>query len=114
GAPAAHAQGRSRDAAERARARAEVHGAGGARRRRGRRETAARTPVATRNPSAPELSRALFAPRAVALVGASGDPAKNTARPQRYLRKHGFSGPIFPVNPHRKEILGEAAYKNIL
>ena len=27
----------------------------------------------------------LFAPRTVALVGASGDAAKNTARPQRYL-----------------------------
>jgi len=60
------------------------------------------------------LSEALFAPRAVALVGASGDPAKNTARPQRYLRKHGFSGQVFPVNPHRKEILGETAYGNIL
>jgi acyl-CoA synthetase (NDP forming) len=70
--------------------------------------------VATRNASAAELSRALFAPRAVALVGASGDPAKNTARPQRYLRKHGFSGSVFPVNPHRKEVLGETAYKTIL
>ena len=36
------------------------------------------------------LAQALFAPRAVALVGASGDARKNTARPQRYLRKHGY------------------------
>ena len=35
------------------------------------------------------LRRALFEPRSVALVGASGDAKKNTARPQRYLRKHG-------------------------
>ena len=36
------------------------------------------------------LAQALFAPRAVALIGASGDANKNTARPQRYLRKHGY------------------------
>jgi acyl-CoA synthetase (NDP forming) len=59
------------------------------------------------------LAQALFAPRAVALVGASGDAGKNTARPQRYLRKHGFTGAIFPVNPHRQEVLGERSYKNV-
>jgi hypothetical protein len=37
------------------------------------------------------LAQALFAPRAVALVGASGDASKNTARPQRFLRLHGYS-----------------------
>jgi acyl-CoA synthetase (NDP forming) len=41
----------------------------------------------------------------VALVGASGDAAKNTARPERYLRKHGYPGKIFPVNPSRKDCL---------
>jgi len=59
------------------------------------------------------LAQALFAPRSVALVGASGDPAKNTARPQRYLRKHGYAGKIFPVNPTRKEISGETAYARV-
>lgn len=59
------------------------------------------------------LFQALFAPRAVALVGASGDAAKNTARPQRYLRKHGFAGRIVPVNPTRGEVLGERAYPNL-
>jgi len=49
----------------------------------------------------------------VALVGASGDAAKNTARPQRYLRKHGYAGRIFPVNPSRPEVLGEQAYPNL-
>ena len=47
------------------------------------------------------LAQALFAPRSVALVGASGDEAKNTARPQRYLSKFGYAGKIFPVNPGR-------------
>jgi acyl-CoA synthetase (NDP forming) len=59
------------------------------------------------------LARALFAPGSVALIGASGDAAKNTARPQRYLRKHGYAGKIFPVNPTRKEIFGERAYARV-
>src|SRR6185503_9539122 len=63
----------------------------------------ARAAVAAGKPIDPRLARALFAPRAVALVGASGDAAKNTARPQRYLRKHGYTGKIFPINPSRKD-----------
>ncbi|HYG53972.1 MAG TPA: acetate--CoA ligase family protein [Burkholderiales bacterium] len=54
-----------------------------------------------------------FAPATVALVGASGDAAKNTARPQRYLRKHGYAGRIIPINPSRDTVLGERAYKRI-
>jgi len=49
----------------------------------------------------------------VALVGASGDAAKNTARPQRYLRKHGYKGKIFPVNPSRKEIFSEPCFPTL-
>ena len=59
------------------------------------------------------LAQALFRPRAVALIGASGDPAKNTARPQRYLRKHGYAGRIVPINPARKEVLGEKAFASL-
>src|SRR5688572_6266057 len=59
------------------------------------------------------LAQALFTPRAVALVGASGDAAKNTARPQRYLKKHGYAGKLFPVNPTRKEVLGEKSYPTV-
>jgi acyl-CoA synthetase (NDP forming) len=55
----------------------------------------------------------LFAPRGIALVGASGDPTKNTARPQRYLRKHGYAGKVFPINPSRSEVLGEKAYRTL-
>ncbi len=60
-----------------------------------------------------DLAQALFAPRAVALIGASGDARKNTARPQRYLRKHGYAGRIVPVNPGRSEVLGEAAWPSL-
>ncbi|MEA3191928.1 MAG: hypothetical protein QOD26_261 [Betaproteobacteria bacterium] len=49
----------------------------------------------------------------MALVGASGDAKKNTARPQRYLRKHGYRGAIYPVNATREEVLGEKAYPSV-
>ena len=42
---------------------------------------------------------ARFNRRRVALVGASSDPARLTARAQIYLRRHGFTGERFPVNP---------------
>jgi len=60
-----------------------------------------------------DLAQALFSPRAVALVGASGDAAKTTARPQRYLKKHGYAGRVYPVNPQRESVLGEKAYPRV-
>ena len=60
------------------------------------------------------LAAALFEPKTVALIGASGDPKKNTSRPQRFLRKHGYTGRIVPVNPGRDEIFGEKAYPNLM
>jgi acyl-CoA synthetase (NDP forming) len=59
------------------------------------------------------LFQALFEPRSIALVGASGDASKNTSRPQRFLRKHGYSGRIIPINPGRDEIFGEKAYPDL-
>ncbi|MFT5540171.1 MAG: acyl-CoA synthetase (NDP forming), partial [Alphaproteobacteria bacterium] len=59
------------------------------------------------------LFQALFLPRAVALIGASGDAAKASARPQRYLEKHGFGGRVVPINPSRTEIFGLPAYASV-
>ena len=59
------------------------------------------------------LAQALFAPRSIALIGASGDATKNTSRPQRFLRKHGYSGRILPINRGRAEIFGEKAYADL-
>ncbi|MEK6594335.1 MAG: acetate--CoA ligase family protein [Pseudomonadota bacterium] len=59
------------------------------------------------------LYQAVFDPRSIALIGASGDERKNTSRPQRYLRKHGYTGRIVPVNPGRDEIFGEKAYPDV-
>ncbi len=59
------------------------------------------------------VAQALFAPRTIALIGASGDRAKNTARPLQYLRKHGYKGGVFPINPGRAEVLGEKAWPDL-
>ncbi|MCP5154446.1 MAG: acetate--CoA ligase family protein [Ectothiorhodospiraceae bacterium] len=59
------------------------------------------------------LADALLRPRAVALVGASGDPRKNTGRPQRYLARHGYAGRVLPVNPGRDEVQGLVAYPSV-
>lgn len=56
------------------------------------------------------LAKALFAPESIALIGASGDVNKHTSLPQRYLRKHGYTGRIFPINPNHQEIFGEVCY----
>lgn len=61
----------------------------------------------------PSFAQALLSPRSIALVGASGDPGKNTARPLQFMRKHGYSGNVYPINPARPEILGEKAYPNL-
>ncbi|HKU69402.1 MAG TPA: acetate--CoA ligase family protein [Burkholderiales bacterium] len=63
-------------------------------------------------PSLP-LAQALFAPRSVALFGASGDSTKNTSRPQRFLKKHGYGGRILPINRTRDELFGEKAYPDL-
>jgi acyl-CoA synthetase (NDP forming) len=59
------------------------------------------------------LADALLNPRRIALIGASADQARLTARPQRYLRRHGFTGELFPVNPRAAEIMGERAYASL-
>jgi len=60
-----------------------------------------------------DLRRALTAPRSIALIGASNDPGRVTARPLQYLRKHGYQGKIYPINPGRETVLGETAYASL-
>lgn len=58
------------------------------------------------------LSDALLAPRSVALVGASDDPAKTAPRPLRYLRAGGFQGTVYPV-ARRAVVGGERAWPSL-
>jgi acyl-CoA synthetase (NDP forming) len=55
----------------------------------------------------------MFAPKSIALVGASAEKAKNNARPQRFLREHGYTGRVVPINPGHSEIFGERAYPDL-
>src|SRR5213593_191906 len=55
----------------------------------------------------------LLQPRSVAVIGASADASKTAGRPVAYLRKHGFTGDIYPVNPRVDIIEGLRCYPDI-
>src|SRR5258708_4565573 len=56
---------------------------------------------------------ALFAPRSVAVIGASADPTRIGGRPIHYALAASFQGRIYPVNPNRTEIQGLKAYPDV-
>lgn len=55
----------------------------------------------------------LFEPRAVAVVGASDKEDSAGNRVFRNLKDAGFEGPVYPVNPHHRHLLGERSYRSI-
>jgi len=55
----------------------------------------------------------LIRPRSVAIIGASADLGKTAGRPLAYLRKHGFDGAIYPVNPRVTHIGDVPCYPDI-
>lgn len=59
------------------------------------------------------LSEALFTPRSIALIGASETPGRNNSRTQVYLKKHGYSGKVYPVHPKRDTVFGEKCYPSV-
>jgi acyl-CoA synthetase (NDP forming) len=56
---------------------------------------------------------ALFRPKSIAVIGASGTPTKIGGVPISYLIRYGFRGPVYPVNPQQENIQGFQAYKSI-
>nr|WP_255542849.1 acetate--CoA ligase family protein [Azospirillum sp. INR13] len=52
-------------------------------------------------------------PRSVALVGVSDDAAKTAARPLRFLRRAGYGGEVYSVNPTRATVQGEPAFASL-
>ncbi len=64
-------------------------------------------------PGRPRALEALLAPRSVALVGASDNPARIGGRPLRYLREAGFAGAVYAINPNRKTVQGYPAYPSV-
>jgi acyl-CoA synthetase (NDP forming) len=57
-----------------------------------------------------DLRDALFSPRSVAIVGQSDDAAKAAGRPLKFLRRIGYAGRVYPINPRRETVLGERAW----
>jgi acetate---CoA ligase (ADP-forming) len=55
----------------------------------------------------------LLAPRSIAVLGASNDPARIGGRPIAYMKAQNFPGAIWPVNPNRTEVQGLRAYPSV-
>ena len=53
---------------------------------------------------------ALFSPRGIAVLGASGREGNLFARPLRFLVEHGYEGGIYPVNPNYDTLHGIPCY----
>jgi acyl-CoA synthetase (NDP forming) len=56
---------------------------------------------------------ALYAPKNIAIIGASSKPYTISWWPLHLLQIHGFKGGIYPVNPGRDEIDGTRCYRSI-
>ncbi len=56
---------------------------------------------------------ALFAPRSIAVVGASTDRTKLGNIIFRNCRDFGYSGTVYPINLHETEVEGERAYPTV-
>lgn len=54
-----------------------------------------------------------FDPRRVAIVGATEDRNKVGGRPLHYLRRFGFKGEIYPINPKHPTVQGLPAYATL-
>jgi acetyltransferase len=54
-----------------------------------------------------------FEPESVALIGISRKSGPGSLNLMERMIQFGFSGPIYPVNPNAKEILGRKAYSNV-
>ncbi|MDM0042889.1 acetate--CoA ligase family protein [Variovorax dokdonensis] len=56
---------------------------------------------------------ALFAPRSIAIVGASDDVTKIGGRPLQFLLKYGYTGAIYPINRKAGQVQSIAAYASV-
>lgn len=56
---------------------------------------------------------AILHPSSIALIGVSDDPNKTGGRPLMFLRRSGFAGKIYPVNPRRETVQNERAWPSV-
>ena len=64
-------------------------------------------------PEESQLAR-LFAPRSIAVVGASPDPRRIGSRVLANVRRHGYGGRVHIVNPHHDELDGLPVYLSLI
>ena len=60
------------------------------------------------------MLEAVFAPRSVAVIGASPDPARLGHTVLRNIVENGYAGAVFPIHPTAAEILGRRCYASVL
>ncbi len=56
---------------------------------------------------------AIFEPKSIAVIGAKDDPNTVGKTLMQNLVQGGFQGPIYPVNPKRKTVLGLKCYPDV-
>jgi len=57
--------------------------------------------------------QSLFDPKSIAFVGASNSPKKWGFIVLKNLMNGGYQGPVFPVNPREKVVLGMKTYNQV-
>ena len=60
-----------------------------------------------------DLLESALNPQSVAVIGASENIHKIGGRPIYYMRRHGFGGRIYPINPSREEVQGLRSYASL-
>lgn len=55
----------------------------------------------------------IFNPKSIAVIGASDEEDSVGNAIMKNLTERGFTGKVYPINIHRKEILGYKAYENV-
>jgi len=63
--------------------------------------------------SAPSTLEPIFRPASIAVIGASRRPGTIGYEVVDNLLRHGFTGPVYPVNPHARSIHSVPAYANM-
>src|SRR5262245_42057160 len=70
-------------------------------------------PTASADDSGPRGLDAIFRPRSIAVIGASGERGTLGAEILHNLLQHGFHGPVYPVNPKADSVHSVRAYPSI-
>lgn len=60
-----------------------------------------------------ECLRIALNPRSIAVIGASDHPNKIGGRPLAFLKRFGFRGEVYPINPQRPQTQGYQSYPSV-